>query len=98
MKEFFSGILKSIGRFLAKLTAPIRRTRVWKWLRKYILRSPFRGYFVSSLQEVKKVEWPNRKTSLKLTGVVLLFTFVFAIFTTLLDFGFEKLAREIFLK
>ncbi len=98
MKKFFGGIFKSIGRFLAKLTAPIRKTKVWRWLRKHVLRSPFRGYFVSSWKELKNVTWPDRKTSLKLTGVVLLFTFAFAIFTTLLDFGFEKLARQIFLK
>lgn len=91
-------LAKKIGTFFNKLTAPVRKTKAWKWLRKHILRSPFRGYFVSSWQELKQVEWPSRSTSLKLTGIVVLFTLVFAAFTTIIDYGFEKLAKQIFLK
>ncbi len=81
-----------------KATRPVRQTRVWKFLRRTILRSPFRGYFVDSWRELKKVTWPNRRTSWKLTFTVILFSVVFAVITTSLDFGFEKLAKQIFLK
>ena len=64
-------------------------------LRK-IFRSPFRGYFVSSWQELRKVEWPDRKTSWKLTFIF--FSVFFSAFTAGLDVGFEKLAKQIFLK
>jgi len=83
---------------LKKVTRPVRETRVWKFLRRTILRSPFRGYFVQSWRELKKVTWPDRKTSWKLTFTVILFSAVFAIITTSLDFGFDKLAKQIFLK
>ena len=66
-------------------------------LRK-IFRSPFRGYFVSSWQELRKVEWPDRKTSWKLTFTVIFFSVFFSAFTAGLDVGFEKLAKQIFLK
>jgi preprotein translocase SecE subunit len=98
MKKAIKKLAARIENMFLKISAPIRNSKVWKWLRKYILRSPFRGYFVSSWKELKKVDWPDRKTSLRLTGVVILFTLTFTVFTTLLDFGFEKLAKQIFLK
>lgn len=94
--------LKKVGAVVKsganKATQPIRRTRVWKFLRRTILRSPFKGYFVDSWRELKKVQWPDRKTSWKLTLTVILFSAIFAVVTTSLDFGFEKLAKQIFLK
>ena len=94
--------LKKVGSkvksFFGKLTAPARNTRVWKFLRRTILRSPFKGYFASSWRELKKVQWPDRKTSWKLTFTVIMFSVVFAVITTSLDYFFEKVAKQIFLK
>lgn len=87
-----------VAEFFVKITAPIRNSHIWKFLRKYILRSPFRGYFVNSWMELRKVTWPNRKTAWKLTFTVIVFSAIFALFTTALDYGFERLARELFLK
>lgn len=88
----------AVGKFAKKVTQPVRENKVWRKLRATVLRSPFRGYFVDSFRELKKVEWPDRKTSWKLTGVVIVFSLVFSVFTALLDLGFEKLAKQIFLK
>lgn len=98
IRSAFQNIFAKINAFFAKVTAPIRNTRVWKFLRKYILRSPFRGYFINSWREVRKVQWPSRKTAWKLTFVVVAFSLVFALFTAAIDIGFEKLAKQIFLK
>lgn len=98
LKRVVSKIGGKIGKLLSRLTAPIRNSRVWKFLRRTILRSPFRGYFVSAWRELKHVEWPNRKTSWKLTITVIVFSTIFAVFTASLDLGFEKLAKQIFLK
>ena len=81
-----------------KVTRPVRESKVWKFLRRTILRSPFKGYFVKSWQELRLVEWPNRRKAWRLTLTVILFSAVFAVVTTSLDFAFEKLAKEIFLK
>ena len=91
-------ISATVGNFFKKVTAPIRNSRVWKFLRRWILRSPFKGYFVNSWRELRKVEWPDRKTSWKLTFTVIAFSTIFAVITTSLDYGFEKLAKQIFLK
>jgi preprotein translocase SecE subunit len=97
-KPIIKRALRAVGSFFAKITAPVRGSRVWKFLRRTILRSPFRGYFVNSWKELKQVTWPNRKTALKLTFTVILFSAFFAVVTTSLDFGFEKLAQELFLR
>ena len=87
-----------IGGTFGKIAAPVRGTKVWKFLRRTILRSPFRGYFVNSWKELRKVTWPDRKTAWKLTFTVVMFSVLFAVITTSLDFGFERLAKQIFLK
>lgn len=83
---------------VARISAPIRKSKAWKVLRRKVLRSPFKGYFAKSWQELKKVEWPNRKTSWRLTFTVIVFSLFFAVLTAGLDYGFEKLAKQIFLK
>lgn len=86
-----------IFNLLKKLTSPIRSNKLYRRSRKTFLKSPFRGYFKDSYAELKLVEWPNWATSWKLTGTVIVFSVAFAVLTTLLDIGFEKLAKKIFL-
>lgn len=86
-----------VSRALKKVTAPIRANRQFRKARKSFLKSPFKGYFKDSYNELKKVTWPNRRTTLRLTATVIVFSLTFAVFTTLLDVGFEKIAKKIFL-
>lgn len=86
-----------IFKVLKKLTAPIRSNKAYKRARNTFLKSPFNGYFKDSYAELKLVQWPDWKTSWKLTGTVIVFSVAFAIFTTFLDIGFEKIAKKIFL-
>lgn len=97
-KPVIKRLFGAIGSFFVKITAPVRKNRVWRFLRRTILRSPFRGYFVASWRELKQVTWPNRKTALKLTATVIVFSAFFAALTSLLDLGFERIARELFLR
>jgi len=87
----------AVKQLLVKITAPIRGNTLYKRSRKTFLRSPFRGYFKDAWSELKQVTWPDRKTSWKLTGTVIVFSVIFSVFTTLLDVGFEKIAKIIFL-
>ena len=97
VRESVSAPFRAIGRFFKKVSAPIRNNKMWKRARKSFLKSPFKGYFKDSFQELKMVTWPDRKTSLRLTGIVIVFSVIFAVVTTLLDIGFDRLAKEIFL-
>ena len=55
-------------------------------------------YFVDSFRELRKVTWPSRKTVAKLTLAVFLFSFFMATMVKLLDYGFDKLFKNVILK
>lgn len=87
----------SLAQLAKRATAPIRANKLFRKARGSFLKSPFRGYFVESYRELKLVSWPNWKTTWKLTATVVVFSVLFAVFTTLLDVGFERIAKKIFL-
>lgn len=66
-----------------------------KWLKKLRPRVP--KYFRESFAELKKVTWPGRKESWKLTLAVFIFTAVFTLIALSADFVFEKLAERLYL-
>jgi preprotein translocase subunit SecE len=46
-------------------------------------------YFRDSFRELSKVTWPTKNQAIKITGIVLGFTLVFAAFLGLVDFIFR---------
>lgn len=61
-------------------------------------RSIIPKYFKESWRELKLVNWPNRKETAKLTFAVIVFAFVFGLMITIVDFGLDKLFRELLLR
>lgn len=61
------------------------------------LRPRFPRYFRESYREIRKVTWPSRRESLKLTVAVTVFTTIFTIFAVLADTLFDWVAEKIFL-
>lgn len=51
-------------------------------------QNPVLKYFVEAFQELRKVTWPTRNQAIILTGVVLAFTAVMAVFIGGLDYLF----------
>jgi preprotein translocase SecE subunit len=76
--------LRPIGRFLVKLAKPLR----------YIIPP----YFRNSWRELKLVTWPNRRETFRLTGAVIAFSIVFGGVVAAVDYGLDKLFREVLLK
>lgn len=60
-------------------------------------RSLFPTYVVNSWKELRQVSWPGRKTTWKLVLAVYLFAVVFGVTIALVDYGLEKLFKEILL-
>jgi len=89
----------STGKLLKKevdLPIPTPKNKAGKFLgKKRRVRMP--KYFRESWKEVKKVTWPTRKEALKLSFAVVVFTVIFATFTSLVDYGFNQLVERIFL-
>jgi preprotein translocase subunit SecE len=48
-----------------------------------------KAYFAESYKELRKVNWPTRKETTRLTIVVIVFSLVIAIFLGLLDIVFS---------
>ncbi len=63
--------------------------------RKFKLPVP--KYFSGAWSELRKVNWPTRKESLRLTLAVFIFSAFFAVVIALADIVFKNLAERIFL-
>ncbi len=85
--------IKTVGSKSYNLPTPKGRTG--KVLAKRI-RGP--KYFRESWAELKKVTWPNRQETWRLTWAVFIFSAFFALFTSLADFGLTKAVERIILK
>ncbi len=53
------------------------------------------GYFKGSWQEIKLVHWPDRRSTWKMTGALIVFTVAFAVLILLLDYGFQQLFKAL---
>lgn len=73
-----------VGRILAKIARPLR-----------FIVPP---YFRNSWKELRQVTWPNRRETLRLTGAVIVFSIAFGCLVAVIDFGLDKLFREVLLK
>jgi preprotein translocase SecE subunit len=70
-----------------------------------LLRKPLRligrlivpMYFRNSWKELRLVTWPSWRVSVRLTFAVIVFAVIFAAFVALLDFGLDKLFKNILL-
>jgi len=87
-----------------KAGAPVRATR--KGLGKLGKFKPLRiiglilvpPYFRNSWKELKQVTWPKRRESFRLMFAVVAFAAVFGSLVAALDFGLDKVFKEVLLK
>jgi preprotein translocase SecE subunit len=82
----------------------------FKWVGRGIAkighRQPFRtaghilwpAYFRNSWKELRQVTWPNRRESLQLTSAVIIFATIFGIMIAVVDYGLDKLFKQVLLK
>jgi preprotein translocase SecE subunit len=54
-------------------------------------------FLTSPFSEIKLVSWPNRRDTLRLTSAVVIFSVIFGIMVSLLDWGFEIIFKKVFL-
>jgi preprotein translocase SecE subunit len=56
------------------------------------------GYFRKSWKELKQVTWPTMRESRRLTTAVIVFALIFGIIMSLVDYGLDKLFKQLLLK
>jgi preprotein translocase SecE subunit len=109
VRIFFRGFmmpLKAVGRALAWTShqPPLKQVgHGLKWffnLRfvRFIGRIIGFSYIRGSWRELKQVTWPSRNEGRRLTTAVILFSIVFGLLIALVDFGLDKLFKDLLLK
>lgn len=109
VRVFFRGFfwpIKMIGRGLAWLghRPPLKQIgHAFRWffrLRfvRFIGRLLGLRFIRSSWQELRLVTWPTRKEGRRLTTAVVIFSVVFGTVIALVDYGLDKLFRQVLLK
>ena len=56
------------------------------------------GYIRDSAKELRGVTWPTFHESLRLTGAVVLFSIIFGALIAVVDYGLDKVFKQILLK
>lgn len=56
------------------------------------------NYLGQSWEEIKKVVWPSRRTAVRLTGAVIVFSLVLAVFMGAVDYVFTQALQKLILK
>lgn len=74
---------------------PLPDNKVGRFLNKK--RSFIPKYFKESWAELRQVEWPDAKTTFKLTIAVFVFAIAFGLVIAVVDYGLDKLFRKIIL-
>lgn len=59
--------------------------------------SKIKSFFQESVQELKRVDWPTRQETTRLTIIVIIISLAVAIFLGALDFAFTRLL-QLFIK
>lgn len=56
------------------------------------------SYVRSSWRELKEVTWPTRREGLRLTSAVIIFSLIFGVLIAVVDYGLDKLFKQLFVK
>jgi preprotein translocase SecE subunit len=100
---FFGKIFGPIGRFIKKIFRPFRfilrpfKTKPIRAIGRFLKKVLLINYFISAWREVRQVTWPNRKETANLTFAVFIFAIAFGVLIAIIDFGLDKLFREVLL-
>lgn len=95
------GVLRLAFRYIGK---PFRW--IGRGLAKIGHKQPFKfighllwpAYFRNSWKELRLVTWPKRRESWQLTSAVIIFAVIFGLMIATVDYGLDKLFKQVLLK
>lgn len=90
----FTAPLRFVGRGLGKIGAKLGKFKFFRVISRILW--PY--YFRNSWKELRQVTWPSGRQTRQLTTAVILFAIVFGLLVAALDFGLDKLFKEVLLK
>jgi preprotein translocase SecE subunit len=88
--RYIASPFRWVGRLLAKIghKQPFRLIGHILWPK----------YFRNSWKELRQVTWPTRKESSQLTGAVIVFATIFGLLISVVDYGLDKIFKQVLLK
>lgn len=96
------------GKVATPVAMPVRQTfrRVYdskpfapvRFVLKIVSKVLFLSYFLKSWQELRLVTWPSWKESQRLTFAVLVFAVIFGAVIAGVDYGLDKVFKQLLLK
>jgi preprotein translocase SecE subunit len=109
VRIFFRGFfwpIKAIGKGVAWISHQPPLKQLGHSLRWFFRLRPVRfigkiigfGYIRNSYSELKGVTWPTWRESRRLTTAVILFSIVFGLLIAVVDYGLDKLFKQVLLK
>jgi len=109
VRVFFRGFflpLKMVGKGLAWIGHRPPLKQIGHALRWFFRLRPVRfigrvlglSYLRSSWQELKHVTWPTKREGRRLTTAVIIFSVIFGALIAIVDYGLDKLFRQLLLK
>lgn len=75
---------------------PLPDTKAGRFLNKK--RHIIPTFFKESFAELMQVEWPTKKQTFNLSVAVFLFAFFFGLIVSVVDYGLDKLFKELIIK
>ncbi len=91
-RKLVAAILKPLGFLLIPF-----KTRPVRFVGRVLSKVLFISYLRGSWQELRSVDWPNFRLTVKLTIAVVIFALVFSLMITSVDYGLDKLFRKVIL-
>ncbi len=109
VRVFFRGFfwpLRMIGRGLAWLCHRPPLKQIGHGVRWFFRLKPIRfigrllglGLLRSSWQELRQVTWPTKREGRRLTTAVIIFSVIFGVLIAVVDWGLDKLFKQVLLK
>lgn len=94
---------KLVGRAVTKVLRPFVfvlkpfRTRPARFIGRLLASILLLKFFRASWGEVRQVEWPDLRTTLRLTVAVFVFSILFGTIIAITDYGLDKVFRKVFI-
>lgn len=91
-------VIKPIFRLVGVILRPLwRLLAIVFWPLRPVSR-PVAGYLRGVRQEFRKVSWPSRKETWRLTASVVIFSVLFAAFVAIVDYGLTILFEKVIIR
>jgi preprotein translocase SecE subunit len=92
--RYIAAPFRWIGRLFAKLGRFLGRYKVFRVIGKILWPT----YFRNSWKELRQVTWPTRRETWRLTLAVIIFSIIFGVLIAVVDYGLDKLFKQLIIK